>query len=119
MPLAPQRPCLQPGCSQLTRDTRCPKHQEQHRAQDVELRGTAADRGYDSHWRRLRNAFIKRNPFCVHCYAKGMVTQATVVDHVTPHRGDPALRLDWENLQSLCTSCHARKTKQEGPGYRA
>jgi 5-methylcytosine-specific restriction protein A len=35
---------------------------------------------------------------------------ATQVDHVKAHHGNEALRLDPANLQSLCQSCHSRKT---------
>ena len=31
---------------------------------------------------------IKRQPLCVECLKLGIVTPATVADHVTPHRGD-------------------------------
>lgn len=51
----------------------------------------------------------------------GSVREATVVDHIRPHRGDRALFLDPANLQSLCTACHNRlKAQQErGAGYTA
>jgi 5-methylcytosine-specific restriction protein A len=38
--------------------------------------------------------------------------QATDVDHVVPHRGDIKLFMTGE-LQSLCHSCHSRKTIAE------
>jgi 5-methylcytosine-specific restriction protein A len=44
------------------------------------------------------------------CHEERRVTVATLVDHVVPHRGDPALFWDVENWQSLCATCHARKT---------
>ena len=40
----------------------------------------------------------------------GMLTPATVVDHVIPHRGDQKLFWDEDNWQALCKSCHDRKT---------
>jgi len=40
------------------------------------------------------------------CEARGRVTPATVVDHITPHRGDMARFWDRENWQSLCAPCH-------------
>lgn len=40
----------------------------------------------------------------------GRVTAATVADHVTPHRGDPALFAG--PLQSLCGPCHSSWKQQ-------
>ncbi|WP_244295246.1 HNH endonuclease [Paracoccus versutus] len=32
---------------------------------------------------------------------------ATLVDHIKPHRGDKALFWNWNNWQALCTGCHS------------
>lgn len=34
------------------------------------------------------------------------MTAANVVDHKTPHKGDPALFWDIKNLQPMCKQCH-------------
>lgn len=60
--------------------------------------------GWD--WQQLRNGFISQYPICVLCLCRGRTNQANVVDHVTPHKGTEALRLDWDNLQPLCYRCH-------------
>lgn len=57
-------------------------------------------------WYRLRWHQLNDHPLCAMCQAVGRVTEATVADHITPHRGDEALFYDEENLQSLCKSCH-------------
>jgi 5-methylcytosine-specific restriction protein A len=57
------------------------------------------------------------NPLCVICAAKGYVKMANVVDHIIPHKGDKALFYDFDNLQSLCTRCHNRKTAREDGGF--
>jgi Restriction endonuclease len=45
------------------------------------------------------------------CFADNRTTLADVVDHVVPHRSDVALFWDeLHNWQSLCYSCHSRKT---------
>lgn len=63
-------------------------------------------------WRRVRNGQIKRQPICEHCIKHGVVTPATDVDHVIPHKGDA--ELFWRGaLQSLCKACHSRKTAEE------
>lgn len=80
-------------------------------------RGSAHSRGYGAQWRRARAAFLVRHPLCRDCEKSGRVTAATVVDHITPHRGD--MRLFWqsENWQPLCAPCHSAKTAREDGGF--
>ena len=68
---------------------------------------------YDRDWRKLRHAHLASNPLCVTCKAKGLIVGATEVDHITPVRQAPERRLDPSNIQSLCRSCHSRKTASE------
>lgn len=77
-------------------------------------RGTAAQRGYNARWQRMRRRFLSRpeNALCVMCRTEGLTTEATVVDHIVPHRGDPALMWDETNLQPLCASHHGREKQQ-------
>jgi 5-methylcytosine-specific restriction protein A len=35
------------------------------------------------------------------------------VDHIVDHKGDWRLFVDRNNLESLCHSCHSRKTLRE------
>ena len=46
---------------------------------------------------------------CVQCGAKGRLE----VDHIQPVRSHPERAFDLSNLQTLCVSCHARKTRIE------
>lgn len=79
---------------------------------------TAHARGYDADWRNSRAVHLKAHPLCVFCAARGHVTAATVVDHITPHHGDPVLFNDPANWQSLCKLCHDSQKKQiEKHGY--
>lgn len=57
-------------------------------------------------WRRLRQQQLHSEPLCRMCEHLGMVTEATVADHVIPHRGNPELFFDAANLQSLCKPHH-------------
>lgn len=74
---------------------------------------TACERGYDRRWRAARESFLGANPLCVRCEAAGLVTEATVVDHIVPHRGDAGRFWDRTNWQSLCTHHHSVKTATE------
>lgn len=75
--------------------------QRERKALHDRRRPSAAQRGYDSEWRKLRAEFIRLHPFCAFCGA-----QAEHVDHKERHRGNRALLLSWTNLQSLCGHCH-------------
>ena len=57
-------------------------------------------------WKRLRLSKLTKDPLCRYCERMGRVTPANTVDHVTPHKGDESLMWDWDNLMSLCKSCH-------------
>jgi len=59
----------------------------------------------DRRWRRLQRAKLSREPICECC----RVAVATCVDHVTPISKGGAMWA-WDNLQSLCQSCHSKKT---------
>jgi 5-methylcytosine-specific restriction protein A len=61
----------------------------------------------------LRPAQLLREPFCRECARRGIRTVATDVDHIRDHKGDWALFIDRENLESLCHGCHSRKTVRE------
>ena len=48
---------------------------------------------------------------------QGDVVAATVVDHIVPHKGNEAFMWDESNYQSLCKTCHDRKTATEDGGF--
>jgi 5-methylcytosine-specific restriction protein A len=116
MPLRQQKPCAHIGCPNLTRERYCDQHKQQVRRYDRE-RGTAAQRGYDSRWRKARLMFLRKHPLCVDCMKQGRVTPATDVDHIVPHRGNRELFWDESNWQALCHACHSRKTAREDGGF--
>lgn len=112
MAMKPLRPCRHPGCPELTREGYCP----QHKPKRAERRVSAQWHGWYSLpiWTDdLRPTQLLAEPWCRECARHGRRTRATVVDHITPHRGDWARFIDRGNLQSLCKSCHDRKTARE------
>lgn len=89
-----------------------PRPKRDRREYYIELdkqRGDAKQRGYNKQWAALRQRFITTHPTC-QCGQ-----QATIVDHIIPIT-EGGKRLDWNNLQSLCTKCHAMKTHAERKG---
>jgi 5-methylcytosine-specific restriction protein A len=92
---------------------RCAVHTKlEQRAYD-DRRGSSAARGYGHRWRVARLAHLTHEPLCRECSTHGRVTQATLVDHIIPHKGDPLVFWDTTNWQSLCTPCHDAKRARE------
>ena len=75
-------------------------------------------RMYNARWRRLREQYLRANPFCRICFEAGRRIMATVVDHKIPHRGDLVLFWNQDNWQSLCKTHHdSLKQREEKRGY--
>lgn len=118
MPRRPPHACATPGCPALVETgARCPDHARALNAEIDSLRPSAARRGYDAAWRRIRLAHLRRNPICVECRGLGLAVPATDVDHVVALRrgGTNA----FSNLQSLCHVHHSRKTAREDGRFGA
>lgn len=65
-------------------------------------------RYHSTKWRTIRANQLKKQPLCKLCNDKGIITSATIADHIK------AVRLGGEfwssdNLQSLCVRCHNAK----------
>lgn len=116
------KPCAAPGCGTLVegRERYCLAHA--HRAKDRQRQqvrqhntrrrsgdGSGSDAFYwSTAWRRLRERILAQHPLCAIHQEKGMVVEATVVDHIIPRRERPDLALEPSNLRALCHDCHNR-----------
>lgn len=115
MAMAAKKPCGSPGCPVLvTGAARCAVHESARRKASDARRGTSAQRGYGARWQRARIVYLRANPLCVEHQARGKLVDATVVDHIIPHRGDTDLMWDESNWQGLCKPCHDSKTARGG-----
>lgn len=119
----PLKPCRRAGCAELVRGGGyCAKHQiktaQVRRSVQEERKSSAAYHNlyFSRRWRELRASQLLAEPFCRECAKIGERTRATDVDHIKPHKGDKRIFFDPSNLQSLCHSCHSRKTMAERTG---
>ena len=111
MPRKPKMPCRQPGCPELVEPGTlyCEKHLPLH----PEVTRPAGKRGYTRQWQKISRQYLQAHPLCAECMRQGRYKKANVVDHITPHRGDPRLFWDEANWQPMCKPCHDRKTLTE------
>jgi 5-methylcytosine-specific restriction enzyme A len=75
------------------------------RVHALEVNGTYGHWYNLGRWRKRSKAQLRAEPLCRMCAARGIVTVATVADHIEPHQGDWNSFLIGE-LQSLCVPCH-------------
>lgn len=110
------KPCRVLGCAGHATNpgSLCDKHYKVDKnlvPPEEEKRLPPHARGYDHNWRRIRKFFFKRNPMCSHCERP-----AVDVDHIVPIRAGGTN--EFTNLQSLCRSCHAKKTSKDKNKYK-
>lgn len=107
------RPCRYPGCPAVTRGVPyCDEHARRVSREYERDRPSSAARGYGSTWRKVRARQLSRAPLCADpdgLHDRPVV--ATEADHII-RRARGGSDAD-NNLQSLCKSCHSRKTARE------
>lgn len=110
MPFAAPHSCTVGGCHTLVPrgQARCDTHETERERE----RGSAAERGYGTAWRKYRLRYLKEHPLCVLCEAEGRTTPATVVDHIKAAKGDQALFWDPTNHRALCETHHNLRTDE-------
>ena len=118
MPTKPKKPCSYQGCPKLTNDRYCELHQKKRTEEYNKYeRDNFTKIFYNSKkWRIIRKRQLEAHPFCEECLKNGKRTKAIVVDHIIPIKkgGD---MYDYTNLQSLCASCHSKKSVLEGSRF--
>ncbi len=71
-------------------------------------------------WRKARRSYIaERGGLCERCLARGLIVPGEEVHHkikLTPaNLSNPAISLDWNNLQLLCKDCHMEEHQEHAP----
>ena len=118
MPKRPKVPCAYPGCPELVEQGYCEMHKKK-RDQEYNKYGRDEFTKFfykSKEWIILRAQQLKLQPFCEECLKQGKVKRAKIVDHIIPIKQGGA-KLDLANLQSLCWSCHSRKSVEEGSRF--
>jgi 5-methylcytosine-specific restriction protein A len=67
-------------------------------------------------WTRLRSRQLASQPLCERHLKDGTLVPADTVNHRSPHKGDWTLFADPDNLESVCTACHASVVQAEERG---
>ena len=113
MPSFPRRGCRATGCPKMAEPGQqfCKEHTPIRI--DYGHSKSANERGYTYKWQKASRAYLRAHPLCAECQRNGRYVTATVVDHITPHRGDSKLFWDESNWQPLCKNCHDYKTGTE------
>lgn len=118
--MAIKKICAKAGCSALV-DIGM-KYCDKHKGQE-QIEKTERNRYYDEHirdqksrefyhsreWLAVREqALIRDNYLCQHCLRDGLLTPADMVHHKLPIKTHWNIRLNLDNLVSLCNNCHSK-----------
>lgn len=65
-------------------------------------------------WQKKRNRILRRDEYlCRECKRYGRTTEAQTVHHIYPLDERPDMKLDSNNLISLCFECHEQMHDRE------
>ena len=74
-----------------------------------------SSRVYGAEWKRKRQAQLERDRYRCQLQLESCTGRATEVDHLYGAAADPS----HNHLRSVCSSCHKRRTAQQGGGFGA
>lgn len=117
MPYMSKKLCLNPRCGVRVDRGYCAEHESKRRQLSDGNRPGHGKHYSRKSWRLLRLEQLDQQPFCKAIRPDGSVCNAlaTEVDHIVPLSVGGTD--DEDNLQSLCHSCHSRKTVKEDGGF--
>jgi len=113
MAMKPLRPCRHPGCCVLVRDGYCPAHQPRGDRRSEESKSWRWMYATDE-WRLdLRATSCCASPLAESEPRAVSESRRPMLTQIVDHKGDWERFRDRDNLESLCHSCHSRKTARE------
>jgi hypothetical protein len=110
--------CKHPACSSIAIDNGyCELHQSYRKQNNRNKDKSYSCRSYQHlyntrRWKKRRELQLKIQPLCEECIVNSLTTLAGVADHIEDHKGDINLFYNGK-LQSLCWSCHSKKTNKD------
>lgn len=75
-------------------------------------RDPATKKRYGRTWQKIRKVYADTHPFCEQCFEQGIIVPVEHVHHIKPLTEGGTN--DFENLMSLCKSCHSRIHAERG-----
>jgi 5-methylcytosine-specific restriction protein A len=110
MPHAARHPCKGANCPELVERGKayCPKCEKKYGGEYDRQRGTAAARGYDYRWKKIRERKLDTDPMC-----EMKLPGCTRVAYDVHHRDGDSHNHAWNNLESGCRSCHNKITARK------
>lgn len=133
MASASLRKCRFPSCNTLVRGPFCGQHAAHYQAIEKEQKEKRlkklfdnklktektknSSKPYNSRWQKARKVFLLDYPCCAEHLKQKEYVPATHVDHIVPHCGNNELFWNRNNWQSLCHSCHSKKTASKDGGF--
>lgn len=90
-------------CGRIHEWGKCPIKAPAYREQRTEIRKFRSS----AQWQRKRVQILERDHYlCRMCLAQGIVKQGNEVHHIVKIRANENLKLDDQNLVTLCHACH-------------
>ena len=114
----PKKICNYPNCKKIIayKERYCEEHKaikdkkrtEYFKQYDRDRREEKETKFYNTNeWNRVRKVALARDyGLCQRCMNKGITRLADMVHHIEPLKENWDKRLNIDNLQSLCDSCH-------------
>ena len=115
MTTRPLRYCRgRPNCQNKVTHGLCRDCRPAQRAIERRYQTGVPGLNYGRRWQREAKQYLAAHPFCVDCVATGQALGlAEEVDHIRPHRNNPALFWDRTNWAPRCKAHHSAKTARE------
>ena len=106
-----KRPCRNARCPELVESGYCEICQQRQSKKKIKSNGWKKKIYNSAAWLAVRQAALERDRWqCQECKKSDKIKKAIDVDHMVDLEINPSLAYDLENLQSLCKSCHSKKT---------
>ncbi|MCR5355770.1 MAG: HNH endonuclease [Lachnospiraceae bacterium] len=117
MPYKPKKPCSYPGCPKLTDGRYCEEHKKvMNKRYEMYKRDPMTKKRYGNNWQKIRKLYVSLHPLCEECLKNKIASPVEHVHHIKPLSEGGTN--DFDNLMSLCKSCHSRVHAKRGDYWK-